>query len=63
MFMSMDTCQTQLYIYSDSPSINDDSNNKILETLFNFHPTLIKDFLSHLEMITYRITSPLTISD
>ena len=61
--MSMDSYQNQLYIHIDYSSINDDSNDEILETLSNFYFALIKDFLSHLEIITHRMISPLTRSD
>ena len=35
MFMSMESYQTQIYIYIDSQLTNDDSNKKVLETLSN----------------------------
>ena len=60
--MSMDSCQTQIYILIDSSSINDNSN-KELEILSNLHTTLAKDFLSYLDMKIYRMSCPLTWSD
>ena len=61
--MSIESCQTQTHIYIDSPSIYDVFNDKVLEILSNLHPTLVKDFLSHLEMRMHRMISPLTRSD
>ena len=63
MFIGMELCQTYLHIHIDYPSVNDNSNDEILETLSNFHHALIKDFLSYLEMIRHRMTSLLTRSD
>ena len=34
--MSIESCQTQTYIHIDSQLTNDDSNEKVLETLSNF---------------------------
>ena len=63
MFISMKSCQTQTHILIDSSSINDDSDDEALKILFNLHPALAKDFLSHQEMRMHKITSPLTRSD
>ena len=39
MFMSMESCQTQMHIHIDSSLTNDDFNDKALETSSNLHPT------------------------
>ena len=39
MFMSMKSCHTQTQIHIDSQLTNDDSNEKVLETLSNLLPT------------------------
>ena len=62
LLMSMDSCQTQIYIPIDSSSINDNSNEE-LEILSNLHIALAKNFLSYLEMRIYRMSFPLTQSD
>ena len=61
--MSMESCQTQIHILIDSLSINDDSDDKALETLFNLHPALVKDFLSHQVIKMHRMSSSFTRSD
>ena len=57
---SMSSSNTYLYI---SRSEDDNSVDDILETLSNYHPLLIKDFLSHHPMRSHRIFSPLIRSD
>ena len=59
----MESCQTQIHIHTNSLSIRDDSNDKVLEIFFILHPTLAKDFLSHIEMRMHRMASSLTKSD
>ena len=39
MFMSMESCQTQIHIHIDSQLINNNSNEEALETLSNLHLT------------------------
>ena len=41
--MSMKLYQTQTHIHIDFLSTNDDSNNKPLEALSNFHPALSQE--------------------
>ena len=60
--MSKESCQTQIHILIDSPSINDNSNDEALEILSNLYPALAKDFLSQVMRI-HRMSSPLTRSD
>ena len=61
--MIMETYQTQTHIHIDSPSISDDYNDEVLESLSNLHPALVKYFLSHLEMRMHRTTSLFTRND
>ena len=64
MFISIESCQTQIHIHIDSQLTNDDSNEEVLETFSNLLPTFgQKIFLNHLGLRIHRMRSPLTRSD
>ena len=63
MFMSMESCQTQIYIHINSQLTNDDSNEEVLETLSNLFSAAKRLFSNHLGLRIYRMRSPLTRSD
>ena len=46
MFMSMESCQTQIYIHIDSQLTNDDSNEEALDTLSNLLPAFDQKIFS-----------------
>ena len=64
IFMSIESYQTQIYIYIDSQLINDDFDKKVLETLFNLLSAFgQKLFSNHLGLRIHRMRSPFTRSN